>query len=722
MTYQLDTIPTARTCWVDSITGDDVTGEKGNAKQQFQTIAAALAVAVAGDVVLVRPGAYAESSLTLPPSVTLRSDGGWNATEIGDVAAVSDILTISDQSQVDDLTFLVPATAGVRGISYTGGGDPTASIYNCVFKGDGAAGQGTGIYKTGAGKIVGGNIRLDLGGVANLLHVDSGALALDDVHVPGSPGGVSNVILADGTGRFQGQGINIGNPNIVDCIHVAGTATCIIYSPNWFNVPIGGHIAADGVSVTIVGGRIDTTVASLLVDGGLTGVGTTVTVSGTTIQPLFSFPAAAITAMELNATFLQEQTLTRNSESRVVGTELVTGFPELGSGSAIGEGSPYSDGQVVKTTDATAGPGSDGGAFLDVSVAAQSRDLSTFGFQGVGAGHSILWCTSRTDGAGVPLKHWGVELDQVVAAVLGAGSFVFEVQTAVNTWVEVDVMAVSPAEQYVYADQVFLRAASEETLRLGLDSTTPWAPTTIDGTLGHWLRVRIASTVTTGPVFERQRLIPSHIATNERGQLGARGLSQWRSQLFGVGNVWGEVTGGGTKDADIAVGSGGVPTGWNQKIKKGLMNSNGDSISFQLQIPDGICTAFPLNFTLNYSLVGVSPVTVAPSVVLSVLLLGVGGVLIADSAGGVAPVPRADTAAEAFTSKAATALAVSTGTGAITDRQLSAAFGPYSIQEFYQGDAVVLRLELDSEGTPAQDLAVWTVSVDGVRFTPGGRL
>jgi len=165
-----------------------------------------------------------------------------------------------------------------------------------------------------------------------------------------------------------------------------------------------------------------------------------------------------------------------------------------------------------------------------------------------------------------------------------------------------------------------------------------------------------------------------------------------------------------------------VPTEWTQKIKKGDLNSNGDSVSFQFQLPDALCTAFPLSFDVIFSLDGGSPITAAPDVILSVLVLGAGGVLIADSGGATVPVARAATAAETFTSKAATAITVATDTGAITGRPLTMTFGPYPITDYYEGDSVIIRLELDADGTPAQDFQLWTMQVSGVRFATGGVL
>jgi len=258
-----------------------------------------------------------------------------------------------------------------------------------------------------------------------------------------------------------------------------------------------------------------------------------------------------------------------------------------------------------------------------------------------------------------------VLLNQTIAAVLGAGSFIFEIQSAANTWVEVDVMAISAVKQFRYADDVFIRANSDELIYPNVTGDTTWPATTINAITGRWMRVRIAATITTAPIFERQRLLPSSWSANIQGQLRSFGLAQWRSQLFGVGNVWGEVAGGGAADANIAVGTGGAPTGWTQKIKKGLLNSANDTVSFQFALPDGLCTAFPLTFELTYSLVGGAPITIAPSVILSVLMLASGGVLIADSAGGIVPIARLDSAAETFTSKAANPFAVSTATGTV---------------------------------------------------------
>jgi len=703
--------------WVDKA-GNDGTAAVNRADLPYLTISAALAAAASGDAVIVRPGTYIEGALTIASGVALVSEGGFEATIIQASGAGLSQITLSDGAYLRGFTIEVPNSATSLGVTHATG---SAVLYDLNIKGDGATGAGSGIKKTGAGKIVGSNVRLSLGGLTNLLWITGGSLALDAVHVPQAAGTIANVALAEGSGRFQGQGFNIGNSNVTDCVEISGTATVLLYSANWTSASVGVHITSvAGVTVGIFGGKIFPATTDIQLDAGTYTDATTLQVTAAHLGR-YSFPATGVLS-SFSLAFLQEKTDDLDAAFRVFGTDLVAGYPELGAGISSGEGAPYSLGQTVLTTDGTALPGSDGGGFINRSTEAGSRASSTYSFQGLTLGHSILWCSTRIDTASAPLRHYGVLLNQTIAAVLGAGSFIFEIQSAANTWVEVDVMAISAVKQFRYADDVFIRANSDELIYPNVTGDTTWPVTTINAITGRWMRVRIGVTITTAPIFERQRLLPSSWSANIQGQLRSFGLAQWRSQLFGVGNVWGEITGGGAKDAEILVGSGGVPTEWTSKIKKGLLDGVGDSVSFQFQIPDGICTAFPLRFTLIYSLVGGSPITIAPDVILSALVIGVGGILIADSAGAIIPVERAATAAETFTSKAATAITVATNTGAITDRPLSMEFEPYEISNYYEGDSVIVRIELDADGTPAQDLVIWSLVVNGVRFTMGGRL
>ena len=710
-------IDTGNELWVDAVFGNDGTALVDRFDLPWLTIGAALGASASGDVVMVRPGTYAETGLTVPAGVSLIGQGGFDSTTVGSAAVAAHVLTLSDGAYLQGFSIKVPTTAAFAGVTHSVG---TAVIYDLDFQGDGAAGAGDGVYKTGAGKIVGGNIRCSVGGATSLLRVDAAVLALDDVHVPQGPGPIANVIFTEGTGRFQGQGINVGNTNVVDVLHVAGTSTCIVYSPNFFNVPIGAHIAADGVSVTTVGGRIDATVASLFVDPALTGVGTSISVSGTTVQPLFSFPASAISVMDLNASFLQEVTATRNAESRVVGADFVTGFPELGSSLIAGRGSSYSDGIKAVTSDGTATSTTLGGNLTDVTPAAQSRSGSTVSFQGLTSNHCIYLASTRTVPAGTEMKHWGLFVTQLVAST--GGSYAVETWDGA-AWTAIGVMASSLVETYRYSNALFLRAASSEFLQYGIDDSTTWATLAVDGVTAYWVRIRIATTLTTGPTFEQMWLSPSHVMYSPIGRRRALGLAAWRKTLVSAGNVFGET--GTVVSANFPVGTGAVPASWTHNSPNSLMNSNGDAMYAQFALPGGICTAFPLKINIVFSML--------PGGTLSSPVIGFVSAIpvetafneVADPAGGLVPIPRTIATTETTIAKAATTHTFDSsliGTVWPADTLYKADFGPYAIDSYYSEDVILVRLELDNDGTPNQDIAVIAMIIEGVVFADGGTL
>ena len=353
-----------------------------------------------------------------------------------------------------------------------------------------------------------------------------------------------------------------------------------------------------------------------------------------------------------------------------------------------------------------------------------ATDVPTSGGSGEGLTVDITAVAGAITVVAVNQPGFGyVTTDVVTVVQTGGSSGTLNVLTATGiSWVEVGVEAISEAEQYRYANDVFLRASSTEQIRLEIAPDTIWAPTTLDpgglAVKGYWARVRITGLPAAAPDFYQLKTTPSLTMWNEQGQMTAHGLGMWRSELFSVGNVWGEIDGGGTKDSTVTVGSGGVPTEWDQKIKKGLFDGNGDANSFQFQIPTGLCTAYPLYFNLTYSQ-DVDTTTTGVSIILSALTLAAGGIKIADPLGGIVPVARANSAAEGFTSKAAETKILVGPTADSDDRLLTMKFGPFSISDYYEGDQIIMYLEMDDDGTPNTNVTIWTLGVEGVAFTHG---
>lgn len=696
-------IDTGNTLWVDAVFGDDGTAQPDRQDLPYLTVGAALTAATAGDVVMIRPGQYAEQGLTLSSGVSIEGQGGWQVTEIGLNAAASDIITVSDQSSIEGIAFRIPSTAGLAAVRYTGTGNPTFSIYNCNFYGDGGAGLGDGLVKLGAGKIIGAEIRGDRGGYNSLLRVSSGVLALESIHVPPSIGTINAVALCEGTGRFQLVDLNAGAPLITDVVKVDG-GTAIIFGINTFNVQNSLHITSDNVKVEILGGKMEQAGFAVLVDPALTGTDSIVRITAMH-QPIYNYPPVVAANADFGLSFFQEGDNLRYSEQRAFGTNLALGFPERGSALYAGKGSPYGRGLYTLTTDGTASPTSDGGNLTDVTAEAQSLSSSTFTFQGTGAGHAIMWCSQRLDVASVQLKHWGLRLIQTTASV--GGTYIFEVSAAGTNWTQIGVMSISESEQHRYANNVFLRASSTEEIHFGIDDSTTWVNRTINGQAGYWCRVRITTAVTTLPVWETMWLTSSYLETNDRGQRTASGLARWRGSIQASGNIWSETSLG---NEVYTVGTGAVT--WGHKLDNALLGAVNDALYYQFNVPRGLDTSYPIKLRVYY--MNAAGTTGTNTLVLDLVPLQSTNVLIADPAGGITPILRTLAATTTLTAISGQQVSVLCTD---SDTQLqSSFFEDFDISDFYEDDVIAVRIQI---ANASPDITVWGLGIEGVFWSDG---
>jgi hypothetical protein len=175
--------------------------------------------------------------------------------------------------------------------------------------------------------------------------------------------------------------------------------------------------------------------------------------------------------------------------------------------------------------------------------------------------------------------------------------------------------------------------------------------------------------------------------------------------------MWGE--GGGAADSAVTVGAGVAADGetWRKKNKKGRINNSNDFLNFNLIIPGGICTAFPLKFRLLMSSEGAGNVDMR----MSVLPLEALNNLIADSAGGTTPIAR--TSADLYNANEAQVVDLATFS-TVTDTLQAVVFEGFDISDFYSDDMLAIRVGFDPGGS-ARDVDVWALSIEGVKFTEG---
>jgi len=308
------------------------------------------------------------------------------------------------------------------------------------------------------------------------------------------------------------------------------------------------------------------------------------------------------------------------------------------------------------------------------------------------------------------LKHWGVEIDQTTAAATGSGNFILEYATASAEWVEIGSMAVSSEEQYRYANNVFLRANSTERLYAGISDDDPWPEIEINGVTGRWMRARIESTVTTAPVFERFRLMPSHTEINKKGQKFASGLAQWKKTVSSGGLRW---SGNKLGNANVDIGS---ASPWDHELEKAVLGASSDWANTQLIIPAGLCTAFPLQIRFLY---GYTTATAGGSTVsIKTYVADVQGNFIADAAGAIIPVARTEAQTQTLIANPYSAANQTTAEPVINKLFRIVKDTPADISGNYEGDVVFIQFEMVT--TAGNQIVLYGMEIQGVAFTDGG--
>lgn len=125
---------TGNIVWVDAVNGNDGTGVRGDAGKPFLTVAAALAAALAGDLVFIRPGTYnLAAGISVPSGVSIRGACmGHTVVQMLGVVANTTLVTLNSDSRIEDLTLKLTSAGHftLTGILWTG-----TSTASCVVRG-----------------------------------------------------------------------------------------------------------------------------------------------------------------------------------------------------------------------------------------------------------------------------------------------------------------------------------------------------------------------------------------------------------------------------------------------------------------------------------------------------------------------------------------------------------------------------------------------------------
>jgi hypothetical protein len=180
------------------------------------TIAAGLAAAVAGDIVLVAEGTYSEHDLVMPSGVTLQGETGSADDVVVDAKALGRVMLVSGcdaSTRIEAVTFQAGWVELGGPTGYQGGGIDCRSsqlwITRCLFRAN-HADQGGGMHCGSSHPIL-----------TECRFEENSAGAGGGVHVSGSSSPEfhactfsENVVETDGGAMF----VSLGGPLLEDCI------------------------------------------------------------------------------------------------------------------------------------------------------------------------------------------------------------------------------------------------------------------------------------------------------------------------------------------------------------------------------------------------------------------------------------------------------------------------------------------------------------------------
>ena len=715
--------------YVDSTFGNDTTGVVGEISSPYATISAALAAAASTETIVVSEGTYNEANpLNVPAGVKIVSKVGANGytnTFVTPTIVLEDVFVLlGDGSAISGLSVETPTAANKAAIRYTGGAGTTASATFIGIRGT-AAGVGDGIVvsSTSSGKIISYEIRYQGLNMGDLMKVEGGILATESVHVPNTAlgGGPNHVFsnaptLGSPICRLQCIATNSGNSNVGYVAEIAG-GTSVFYGVNWFNAANGIHLTSNDYDVEVGSGLIDCG-SSVVVDAGLTGVNGRLVISAF-MNNSFSYPNTWSNSDFVFEFLTKENDPNVPSKAKVIrGADLTVGSTTKPNGATFGRGPVHKQQIVVLTSDNAASAGSDGNNITDVTVAVLSKDSSTFSFQGIAANHCIYFGTEELDSTSAYVKHYGLDIE-VLTGDSRDGKYVFEYWSGA-AWVEIGSQSVSSAEGYSYSSDHFWRDSSKEKIFYGIRPSTPISIKEIGGITAYWVRARISVAPTALPQFEQCFLIPqSSLEINNEGIITKLGAAQTAVVTSQGSNIFSE--NGNVTNFIFTMGDG--ANAYSHNINNVLLNQVGEGLYWQTAITQGVCTALPIYVELGYSLNNTTATTPAEFDIY-LQKIRTSGTLVADSTGGLLPVQRPEAETTPFTGVGAenpTLLANQPLPYQDANKLHRVRFGPFSIDQFYEGDALALSLEVANLGTPISDISIWGVAIIGYQWTDGIR-
>ena len=484
-----------------------------SANGDYTTLGAALAVASAGDTILVYPGTFAENNpLTVPDTVTIVAVGAAEDTILDMQNPASNGLILGEGCDVRYIS--------VQGCTSAAGFVLDSGTIDSVLDGCESRGNQIGFLCDGAGdgntvqdarasgthtttiQVQGGSQNV---GFANCRFTKSTLTTTTGVLVTGSGSSASfgSVVFRGGASISVGFDVQAGGICIVNGTQITA-ASVVAYRVGAGTFRAAGACAATACTLDL---QATDASASLKIQGGIFDEAKIDLIPTLTERPIIDF-----------------QNRFSGDEGRNILGELHVGAFDYPAEASFGGGdSTTRTMQVWSASDATTGA-----VFTDNTTAAASRGGSIFSMFGgttvgrccyigsipVGSLDSFLWVSMR-----------------MTVDTLGnynRGDIVLEYRTTGGAWQDLAFMGRAedpdpdaPEDQQQYGNSAFNQSQTlEQQVHFKTRGVTDWETSYNpgNGESGVWLRFRIVNAITTDPTLQQIKLGPSRMEINQTGR------------------------------------------------------------------------------------------------------------------------------------------------------------------------------------------------------------
>jgi len=578
------------------------------------TIAAAIAAAVAGDVILVYPGTYAENNpLTLPAGVSLNCVGRHEVTSMTCNNAGSHGLVAGGENEIIGLQITGASGAGSAAFHVPAGVE-NVEWHDCKI-------QDCDIGWLSQTNTVSPNIHcympnVERGTTTSVFKTDSGGLMNVVGAFVSDPVVATQVFHVDGAGstiRVVSSRVNGGNTTDAALAENGGLA--VVTACHLRSVATGLRVAATGGTLRGIACTIEDATTAVRCGAGGNIECDAIRISGSTVDLQTDAATSEITwsGGQVDTTKISQfagSTIIANYLEAFAGDrgttvlgELHVGAPGMGAETVLGEGDSSVIDMFVFTDDGT------GTAFIDES--ADAKDGTAYSpFQTGAVGDVVYFGNSSRE---FP----GLKINTTTALVHAGGSeLIWEVSDGAGGWNAVAIMVTDADNPYTqYAQAAFERAPEFAQIRFDPD-TVVWGDNTVNGQAARWFRCRVATAgLGTAPVVSSSDLTPTTQASTKlhtnRYEINADGLTErFGESIFPLLIPLGPrfaASGGASPGNAVFAPSANV--GWTDN--DGSFATAGDAVIWQVAVPPGLDTSRPITFDVYWapSTTGVAPVT-----------------------------------------------------------------------------------------------------------------